>query len=68
MLKIEKHRAISIFQDASAKDEKVDQLLKSGENLETAHKWHVSEKDNDINALVWKQNLGQTEHTHQDLI
>ena len=54
----EKHRAIS------KKDVKVDQLLKSSENLETVHKWHGSEKDNAINTLMWKQNLGQTEHTN----
>ena len=57
-------KPFSIFGKASAKDEKVDQLLKSAENLEIAHKWHVSEKGNGINTLVWKQNLGQTEQTN----
>ena len=55
---------ISIFRDASAEDEKVDQPLNSAENLETANKWPVSEKDNDINTLIWKQILGQTAHSN----
>lgn len=60
----EKHIAISIFGDAPAEDEKVDQPLNSAENLETANKWPVSEKDNYINTLIWKQILGQTAHSN----
>lgn len=54
---------ISIFGDASAEDEKVDQPLNSAENLETCS-GPVSEKDNDINTLIWKQILGQTAHSN----